>query len=119
MIKDFGCDRNHYIALWKRNPDSLCVSFKNMNKMIMVENLSIQLMQQYGFNLNSMSTHAALVYIHIDDEKLKQRVLQKMKTAIETGTNPITGEKFGTFGLTAPLMKTLVRLERRRMPKSS
>jgi len=109
-MKDFGCDRDRLLQIWRRNKDSLCVVSRKMNNIAKVENLSTELFMKHSFNLNHMSTEAILVYIYIKDPALKLKVLKKMEIALKTDICPITGGKFGYYGLTERIMKDLVEL---------
>lgn len=111
MINEYGCDRARYIKLWEADPESRCVTRKNMDNMVAVEQVSMNLMAKYGFCLDTVPTTAAIQYYRIKDKKLKLRVLKRMQTAITEHVHPLTGKPLSEHGLTAPMLREIIRFE--------
>jgi len=120
LRKNFECERDRWVGLWKKDPTNDCISQKDMKHNAAVQTLSSQMMQTYGVNLRLVSSQAIRPYMELDDntpEKLafKQRVFAIIIEAIRSDSNPFTGVTWGEnveYGLTRPVVCDIIRFVR-------
>lgn len=118
MVKrrNFECERDRWVGLWKKDPTNDCISQKDMKHNAAVQTLSSQMMQTYGVNLRLVSSQAIRPYMDLDDntpEKLafKQKVFAMIIDTIRKDKNPFTGETWGDdveYGLTRPIVCQII-----------
>lgn len=125
MRKDFECERDRWVGIWKKDPESNCVKQKDMKYHAAVQALSSQMMIDYGVNLRFVSSEAVKPYMLLSDKtdkrkSIKQMVFELIVKAIREDRNPLTGIPFGEgeYGLTEQMVQSFVRYARtgRRTP---
>lgn len=116
MRKEFECDRDRWIGIWKSDPLSNCVKRKNMKHHAAVQALSSQMQIDYGVNLKYVSSDALRPYMVLSDKtdkkkSIKQAVFELIIKAIKEDKNPLTGIPFGDndFGLTEEMVQSFIR----------
>lgn len=120
LRKNFECERDRWVGLWKKDPTNDCISQKDMKHNAAVQTLSSQMMQTYGVNLRLVSSQAIRPYMDLDDntpEKLafKQKVFAIIIDTIRQDKNPFTGDAWGEnveYGLTRPVVCDIIRFVR-------
>lgn len=119
MRKDFECEKDRWVGIWKKDPESLCVKQKNMKHHAAVQALSSQMMADYGVNLRYVSSDAIRPWMALSDKtetsrSIKQAAFELILKAIKEDKNPLTGEYFGDseFGLTEEIVQSFIRYVR-------
>lgn len=121
MVKrlNFECERDTWIGMWKKHPDSACISQKNMKLAVAVQALSGKMQTEYGCNLQFVSNNAILPYMSLDDRKpssidFKKKVFDMIVKTIKADKNPFTGESFehSAHGITNELVKDIIKCAR-------
>lgn len=117
LRKNFECERDRWIGLWKKDPTNDCISQKDMKHNAAVQTLSSQMMATYGVSLRLVSSQAIRPYMDLKDDTpaklaFKQKVFEVIIDTIKKDTNPFTGEVWGDnveYGLTRPLVLDIIR----------
>lgn len=119
MRKDFECERDRWIGIWKKDPESNCVKAKNMKFHSRVQALSSQMMEEYGVCLKNVSSSAIKPWMDLNEKsaakaEFKLKVFKQIVRAIKEDKNPLTGIPFGDseYGLTEDIVKAIIRHER-------
>lgn len=114
--KDFECERDRWIGVWKKDPESLCISRKDMKHHAAVQALSSQMMAEYGCSLRFVSSSALRPYMQLSDKTpekaaFKLKVFEMILKAIKDDRNPLTLVPFGErdYGLTEGVVRSFVR----------
>lgn len=116
---NFECERDTWIGIWKKHPESACVSQKDMKLAVAVQALSGQMQAEYGCNLQFVSNSAIFPYLRLDDSKpetaaFKKKVFDKIVKTIKADKDPFTGKSFSDleFGITTQLIKDIIKCAR-------
>jgi hypothetical protein len=115
--KDFGCERGHDIAAWRRaseNELKTCWRGKDMKHHAAVEALSSALFDEYGCNLNLVSSIAMKPYMQMKEQTdvqkaVKKRVLEMLVSTIKSDKNPFSKKQFGQYGMTEAVVLQIIK----------
>lgn len=118
--RNYECERDRWVGLWKKDPTNDCISQKDMNHNAAVQTLSTHMMETYGVCLRLVSSQAIRPYLDLDDKTpetlaFKRKVFAMILEAIKTDTNPFTGMVWGNdieYGLTRPVVCDIIRFIR-------
>lgn len=119
MRKNFECERDRWVGLWKKDPFNDCTTQKDMKHHAAVQALSSQMMADYGVSLRLVSSEAVKPYMLLSDKtdkkkSVKQAVFELIVKAIKEDKNPLTGIPFGDndYGLTEQMVYSFIRYVR-------
>lgn len=115
----FECERDTWISIWTKHPDSACVNQKDMKLAVSVQALSKQMQLKYGCNLQFVSNYAIFPYLRLDDSKpetleFKQKVFDMIVKTIKADKDPFTGKSFANleYGITNQLVRDIIKCAR-------